>query len=117
MKKSGNVIQENSFAFTLTIIELYNELKARKEFDILKQLLRAGSSIGANVEERIAAYSKKDSMHKKSIASNEGRETSYWFRLLKAGGLVEVPDQYFSDIKEINSILTSIVKTTSESMK
>ena len=117
MKKSGNIIQEKSCDFTLTIIELYKELKERREFDISRQLLRAGTSIGANVEEGIAAYSKKDFMHKMSIASKEGRETSYWLRLIKAGGLVEVPAQYFSDINEINSILTSIVKTTSESMK
>lgn len=117
MKRSENVIQEKSFDFSLTIIELYKELKARREFDISRQLLRAGTSIGANVEEGIAAYSKKDFMHKMSIASKEGRETSYWLKLIKASNLVEVSDQYFSDINEINSILTSIVKTTSESLK
>lgn len=117
MKKSGNVIQEKSFEFALTIIELYKELKERREYDISRQLLRAGTSIGANVEEGIAAYSKRDFMHKMSIASKEGRETSYWLRLIKVSNLVEVPEQYFSDINEINSILTSIVKTTSESLR
>lgn len=117
MKKSGNIIQEKSFDFALAIIELYKQLKAKREFDISRQLLRSGTSIGANVEEGIAAYSKKDFMHKMSIASKEGRETGYWLRLIKASNLIEVLDQYFSDINEINSILTSIVKTTSESLK
>lgn len=117
MKKSGNIIQNKSFEFALTVIELYRELQAKNEFDISRQLLRSGTSIGANVEEAIAAYSKRDFLHKMSIASKEGRETSYWLRLIKAGNLIEVPDHYFSDINEINSILTSIVKTTSESLK
>jgi four helix bundle protein len=117
MKKSGNIVQNKSFEFALTVIELYRELQANKEFDISRQLLRSGTSIGANVEEAIAAYFKRDFLHKMSIASKEGRETSYWLRLIKAGNLIEVPDHYFSDINEINSILTSIVKTTSESLK
>jgi len=117
MNKSENIIQNKSFEFALTVIELYRELQAQNEFDISRQLLRSGTSIGANVEEAIAAYSKRDFLHKMSIASKEGRETSYWQRLIKAGNLIEVPDHYFSDINEINSILTSIVKTTSESLK
>lgn len=71
MKRSGNVIQEKSFEFVLAIIELYKQLKAKNEFDISRQLLRAGTSIGANVEEGIAVYSKKDFMHKMSIASKK----------------------------------------------
>ena len=50
-------------------------------------------------------------------AFREARETRYWLRLLRAGNVIEVPDDYFSEIDEINSILTSIVKTTSESLK
>lgn len=78
MKKSGNIIQNKSFEFALAVIELYRKLQANKEFDISRQLLRSCTSIGANVEEAIAAYSKRDFLHKMSIASKEGRETSYW---------------------------------------
>lgn len=78
MKRSGNIIQEKSFDFAWAIIELHKQLKAKKEFDLSRQPLRSGTSIGANVEEGIAAYSKKDFMHKISIASKEGRETGYW---------------------------------------
>lgn len=117
MEKSNNVIKDKSFEFALMIIKLYSKLKLKKEYDISRQLLRAGTSIGANVEESLAAYSRKDFNYKMGIASREARETRYWLRLIKAGELIEVPDNYFSEINEINSILTSIVKTTSESLK
>lgn len=117
MNKPKNIIVEKSFEFSLMIIALYQQLKKKKEHDMARQLLRAGTSIGANVEESIAAYSRKDFNYKMGIASREARETRYWLRLLKAGNVIEVPDGYFSEIDEINSILTSIVKTTSESLK
>ncbi len=117
MKKSKNIILDKSFEFALMIIALYQQLKKKKEYDMARQLLRSGTSIGANVEESTAAYSRKDFNYKMGIASREARETRYWLRLLKAGNVIEVPDSYFSEIDEINSILTSIVKTTSESLK
>jgi four helix bundle protein len=98
MKKPGNIIQNKSFEFALAVIELYRELQAKKEFDISRQFLSSGTSIGANVEEANAAYFKRDFLHKMSIASKEGRESSYWLRLIKAGNLIEVPDYYFADI-------------------
>lgn len=116
MKKSKNVIQDKTFSFSLATIKLYQILKRKKEFDISRQLLRAGTSIGANVEEAIAAYSKKEFKHKMSLALKEARETRYWLRLIHEGNLTEVSDQYFSEIDEINFILTSIVKTTFESL-
>lgn len=117
MQKSGNIIQKKSFSFALLVIRLYQALKENKEYEISSQLLRSGTSIGANVEEGIAASSRKDFLYKMSIASKEGRETKYWLRLIKSSGMMEVPERYFSEINEINSILTSIVKTTSESLK
>ena len=64
-----NVILDKSFEFALTIIKLYQFLQSNREFVISKQLLRSGTSIGANIEEATAAYSKKDFIHKMSIAS------------------------------------------------
>lgn len=73
----NNPIKERSFIFALSIIKLYKKLQRNNEFVISKQLLRSGTSIGANIEEATAAQSKKDFLHKMSIASKEARETSY----------------------------------------
>ena len=95
------------------IIGLYKKLIAEKEFVISKQLLRSGTSIGANVEEALAGQTKKDFIAKMSIASKESRETSYWLRLLQASNLVNLTyEKYLSEINEIINILTAIVKTS-----
>lgn len=91
----NNPIKERSFKFALSIIKLYKKLQGQNEFIISKQLLRSGTSIGANIEEVTAAQSKKDFLHKMSIASKEARETSYWLRLLKDGDLIKISvDEY-----------------------
>ena len=77
-----NVIKDKSFDFALRIIALYKLLTEEKEFILSKQLLCCGTSIGANIEEAIAAQSKKDFISKLSIASKEARETKYRLRLL-----------------------------------
>jgi len=115
MEKKGNVIQEKSFAFALKIISLYKELTKQNEFVLSKQLLRSGTSIGANVEEALAAQSRKDFLHKMSIASKEARETEYFLKPLMMSKLV--PMDYSMHLKEIGSIvniLTKIVKTTTQ---
>ena len=78
-----NLIANKKFNFALTIISLFIQLKKENEFIISKQILKSGTSIGANVEEAIAAQSKKDFINKLSIASKESRETKYWLKLLK----------------------------------
>lgn len=91
----NNPIKERSFKFALSIIKLYKKLQGQNEFIISKQLLRSGTSIGANIEEATAAQSKKDFLHKMSIASKEARETSYRLRLLKDGDLIKISvDEY-----------------------
>ena len=80
--KTENKILEMSFDFSLQIIQLYKILIEQKEYVLSKQLLRSGTSIGANIEEAIAAQSRKDFISKLSIASKEARETRYWLRLL-----------------------------------
>ena len=114
MSKRG-IIQEKSFQFALKIIELYKRLVAEKEYVLSKQLLRSATSIGANVEEASAGQSKKDFIHKMSIASKEARETKYWLRLLNEGSLTGIKlDSLLTEIDEIIKILTSIVKTSIE---
>ena len=72
--KKENAIQEKSFQFALKIIGLYKILQTQKEFIISKQLLHSATSIGANVQESSATYSRKDFIHKLSISSKEARE-------------------------------------------
>lgn len=107
-----NLIKEKTFNFALSIIELYKICKSQNEFILSKQLLRSGTSIGANVQEALAGFSEKDFLHKMSIASKEARETQYWIDLLSQSQLVQFDEsKYKTDIQSIVNILTSIVKT------
>lgn len=113
--KTENKILELSFDFSLSIIELYKQLIANKEFVLSKQLLRSGTSIGANTEEAIAAQSRKDFISKMSIASKEARETRYWLKLLERSKLVDLDyASYLNNIEHIINIITKIVKTSQE---
>jgi four helix bundle protein len=85
-----NVILAKSFDFALRIIDLYKLMNDQNEYVLSKQLLRSGTSIGANVEEATAAISKKDFAHKMSISSKETGETRYWLRLIKHSQIVKV---------------------------
>lgn len=83
--KSNNIIQEKSFAFAIRIVNLYKHLiYEKKEFVLAKQLLRSGTSIGANVEEAIGGVSDKEFLNKLGIAYKEARESIYWLKLLQA---------------------------------
>ncbi len=109
-----NIIKEKSFDFALEVIESYKKLKNENEFVLSKQLLRSGTSIGANIEEATAAESRKDFLHKMSIASKEARETMYWIKLLDKSQIINFEYKtYLEKIQEIIRILTAIVKSTS----
>ena len=83
--KTASLALEKSFAFALRIIKLYQHLSdKKKEFVLSKQILRSGTSIGANLDESRGAQSPSDFQAKISIAYKESRETSYWLRLLYA---------------------------------
>ena len=108
-----SIIRQKSFEFALTIINLYQE---RREYIISRQLLRSGTSIGANVEEATAGQSRKDFASKMAIASKEARETKYWLQLLKQSKLGDVDvAKELGQVEELIRILTAIVKTTSQS--
>ena len=114
----SNVVKDKSFAFSLRIIELYKVLKEEKEFIISKQLLRSGTSIGANISESEAAQSKRDFIAKLSISSKEARETLYWLQLLSQSKLVDLDySSYVKDAEELVKILTSIIKTSQKNLK
>jgi four helix bundle protein len=113
-----NLISELTFTFSLKIIKLYQDLTKTHEYIISKQLLRSSTSIGANVEEAIAAFSKKDFVYKMSIASKEARETHYWLRLLKESSLTHRDlKSYIDNNQRIIKVLTSIVKTTTDRLE
>ena len=115
--KTENKILELSFEFSLQIIQLYKILVEKKEFVLSKQLLRSGTSIGANVEEGMAGQTRKDFITKMSIASKEARESRYWLRLLDKSKLVDLDySPYLNSIEHIINILTKIVKTSQENM-
>ena len=115
--KTENKILGLTFNFSIQIIALYKLLIQKNEYIISKQLLRSGTSIGANAEEGSAAQTKKDFINKMSIASKEVRETRYWLRLLERSKLVDLNySTYLTSIEHIINILTKIVKTSQESI-
>jgi four helix bundle protein len=110
-----NLIQQKSYDFALKIIRLYRNLCKANEFVLSKQVLRSGTSIGANVEEAQAGQSRADFISKMSIASKEARETNYWLRLLRDSGTIDKIEAgaLLVESESIINILTSIVKTSS----
>ncbi len=114
----GNLIAYKTFNFALKIISLYRELTSNnKEYVLSKQILRSGTSIGANVSEATEAQSKADFIHKLSIALKEARETEYWIRLLIKAEYISSSTPLKEDINEIIRILTAIIKTSKENTK
>jgi len=112
-------IREKSYSFALAIIGFYKKLQACNEYVLSRQLLRSGTSIGANVEEAGAGQSRADFLSKMSIASKEARETRYWLRLVRDSGFVDAKetDPLLSEAESIINILTAIVKTTAQSKR
>ncbi|HCD50852.1 MAG TPA: four helix bundle protein [Balneolaceae bacterium] len=112
MKYKGPVY-DKSFEFALITLELHKELIRLNEFDLGRQILKAGTSIGANVNEAGAAVSRKDFVNKMSIALKEARESWYWLRLLEATNTLNIEvEQNIDRCIELIKILTSIIKTT-----
>ncbi len=115
--KSDNVVKIKSYQFAIRIVHLYKFLvEEKKEYILSKQLLRSGTSVGANVREAEHAESKADFIHKLSVALKEANETEYWLDLLKETGYLN-NSEYISiqfDIKEILKLLTSIIKTAKQ---
>ena len=108
------VIQNKSFLFAIRIVNLCKHLQnEQKEFVLSKQLLRSGTSIGANVSEAQQGQSKADFAHKISIALKEAYETNYWLRLLHATDYLTKKefDSIIKDCSELERIMIAITKT------
>ena len=114
-----NPIIDKTFSFALKIVRLYKKLQDQREYVLSKQILRSGTSIGANVEEATAAESRADFIHKMKIAMKESRETHYWLRLLDQSDLIRDIDLtvLLNQADELSRMLTSITKTASENAK
>ena len=112
-----NVIVDKTLEFSIRIVNMYKYLcKEQSEFVLSKQLLRSGTSIGANVREAEHAQSKADFLNKNNIALKEANETCYWLELLHRTEYITTTmyDSIFADCEEILKILISIVKTSKQ---
>ncbi len=114
-----NIILDKSFEFAIRVVKLYKHLcDEKKEYVLSKQLLRSGTSIGANINEAQDGQSKADFIAKMSIASKEARESKYWISLLIKTDYLNKDDKHVqtlvNEIDEIVRMLTSIVKTGQE---
>ena len=112
MKES--IVKNKSYVFALNVVRLARELRQRHEFELSRQVLCSGTSIGANIEEALAGISRRDFIAKMSIASKEARETHYWLRLIQDSESIAstavVP--MLREVEELLRILTAIVKTS-----
>lgn len=109
-----SILREKSFAFALRTVKLHRHLVAEhKEYTLSKQVLRSGTSIGANIEESVHAQSKTDFIHKLSIAQKEACETNYWLRLLKESNFIKpkLAESLLFDCEELQRLLTASIKT------
>ncbi len=109
-----SILKTKSYEFALRIVSITRQLAdERREYVLTKQLLRSGTSIGANVEEANQAESRKDFVHKLSIALKEASETNYWLRLLRDSRTLETEtaDSMIADCEQIQKILTASIRT------
>jgi four helix bundle protein len=114
-----NIIRNKSFAFAVRIVNLYKILTSeRKEYVMSKQLLRSGTSIGANVREALNGESKADFIHKLAISQKEFDETIYWLELLKETNYLKNNEfeSINSDAVEILKIIKSIIITAKKQL-
>ena len=113
----NRIVQDKSFCFAIRVVKLCKILREeQKEYIMTKQLLRSGTSIGANIAEAQQAQSKSDFVHKMSIALKEASETNYWIRLLHATDYLndKAMESMIQDCSELEKILTVIIKSAKE---
>lgn len=115
-----NILKEKAYKFALRCVKLYQYLAdERKEFVMSKQVLRSGTSIGANIEEANQAQSKLDFIHKLSISQKESFETHYWIRILRDSNFLaeKLANSLLEDCEEIQKLITSSIKTTKSNLQ
>ena len=113
--KTDNIVRDKSFEFAVRIVNLQQYLcSERREYVLSKQILRSGTSVGANIHEAIQGVSKKDFVYRMNISLKEAGETEYWLKLFKRTGLLseEEFESLNHDCEELIRLLTAIVKTS-----
>ena len=113
--KNDNVVKEKSFEFSVRIVNLYKHLTTNKqEYVLSKQLLRSGTSIGANISEAEQAQSVSDFISKMSISLKESCESEYWLRLLHRTDYLNDAEfsSIYADCKDLTKLLTTIIKSS-----
>ncbi|MCY6353959.1 four helix bundle protein [Clostridium sp. ZS2-4] len=111
--EENSIVYKKSFSFSLSIIDTYKYLtNEKKEYIMSKQLLRCGTSIGANISESFNSQSKKDLISKLYISLKEAGETEYWIKLLVASNILDknLGTSLLQPLKEIIKILSTIIK-------
>ncbi len=114
---SENVIVEKSFKFALKIIEYSELLEENKKYVIARQILKAGTSIGANVKEAQSAESKADFVHKLKIADKEANELEYWLQLCRMAENYPNPSLLENELLDIKKILSKIISSSKATVK
>ena len=112
-----NVIVEKSLDFAVQIIGFCEILENNKKFIVSRQMLRSGTSIGANIREAQNAESKTDFIHKMKIAAKEADETSYWLELCHRANNYPFDESLVTSLNDISLILSKIISTTKKSIK
>lgn len=110
-----NLLKERSYAFALRIIKVSRYVSTeQKDYVLSKQLLRSGTSIGANIEEAFQGQSRADFISKLSIANKEAFETNYWLRLMRDSSMLTAAqvDELLNECSEIQRMLTAAIKTS-----
>ena len=110
-----NIIVEKSFQFALKIVTYCEMLEEKRKYVISRQLLKSGTSIGANVREAQNGESKDDFIHKLKIAAKEADETEYWLLICKHSPSYPFEEQLLSDVQELIRILTKIISSSKRS--
>ncbi len=118
--KTRSIVEEKSYAFALRIIKLYRHLaEDKKEYVLSKQILRCGTSIGANVKEALQGESKNDFIHKLSISLKEASETEYWLNLLHDSHYITTKsfESITNECIELIKLTTAIIKTSRKNIR
>lgn len=114
--KEENIVLKKSFEFSLNVLDLYNKLMEIKHWDIARQVLKSGTSIGANVREAQRAVSKADFVNKLGIALKEADETQYWFEIIDLK-IMKIDNEMKKQIDELLRLLTTIINSTKRNNK
>jgi four helix bundle protein len=114
--REDSIVLRNAFDFAIKVVDVNRTLNKRNEFVLSNQLLRSGTSVGANINEALSGVSKRDFQHKMGIAYKEANETEYWLKLLKHSNTLET-DLLIDDNAEIRRILSAIIVTTKTNLK